>query len=669
MNVNVLGRVNNTTLYKSQALMPLFEAVFNSMQAIIDTGEENGVIDIYIERDFSLRALALETPENTIYPIKDFKIVDNGIGFDDLNYESFNTSDSMLRANQGNKGIGRFIWLKAFKQINVKSTFVRDGSFFDREFDFELSESGVSGHSTKPSLASKSGTIVSLKEFYPDFRDSSPKNVTIIARKLMEHILVYFVNETVPKITVHDSPEIICLNDLFNEEMKKNVSSGEFLIQDEKFEVKYVKSKSTLDNDHSLHLCAQGRDVKSFKLKKYNTDFTKKLENEDGEQFFLLCYITGDYLEKSVNQERTSFNLPDESDTFFVSTDEIVKNSVKNASDFVKFSIEKVQKSRLESIREYVTTKAPTYRPLLNERYREYLSQIPINTSEDKLEIELHKVFREIEIDVKQRGRLILTQKPMDSVEELDEYRIKYQSFIEEFNEIGKANLAGYIAHRRVIIELFENSLKKQPDGKYLLESSIHKFIHPLISSSDETNLYQQNLWLIDEKLAYHAYLASDKPLKSIDFLDVNSAREPDIICNFFFESALVFSEDKSASQSIVIVEFKRPGREDYRKENPISQVLDYTELIRSGNAKDKDGRPIPSRNVPVYAYIICDLTPDLKKNILQYGFTEMYDGQGFYDYNKNYQCYVEVISFDKMIEDAKRRNRILFEKLNLPPI
>ena len=32
-----------------------------------------------------------------------------------------------------------------------------------------------------------------------------------------------------------------------------------------------------------------------------------------------------------------------------------------------------------------------------------------------------------------------------------------------------------------------------------------------------------------------------------------------------------------------------------------------------------------------------------------------------------NVNMYIQVLSFDKMLQDAKKRNAILFEKLNLP--
>jgi hypothetical protein len=39
----------------------------------------------------------------------------------------------------------------------------------------------------------------------------------------------------------------------------------------------------------------------------------------------------------------------------------------------------------------------------------------------------------------------------------------------------------------------------------------------------------------------------------------------------------------------------------------------------------------------------------------------------GYFNYIKNYNAYIEVISYQKMLKDAKIRNRILFDKLGIP--
>lgn len=46
-------------------------------------------------------------------------------------------------------------------------------------------------------------------------------------------------------------------------------------------------------------------------------------------------------------------------------------------------------------------------------------------------------------------------------------------------------------------------------------EKNIHQLIFPMTKTSDDIDYLQHNLWIIDEKLAYHHYLASDMKIKS----------------------------------------------------------------------------------------------------------------------------------------------------------
>lgn len=42
-------------------------------------------------------------------------------------------------------------------------------------------------------------------------------------------------------------------------------------------------------------------------------------------------------------------------------------------------------------------------------------------------------------------------------------------------------------------------------------------------------------------------------------------------------------------------------------------------------------------------------------------------DGLDYFFYHKQYRAYVEVISFDQLVNSARERNRAFFDKLGLP--
>src|SRR5207248_6266149 len=124
------------------------------------------------------------------------------------------------------------------------------------------------------------------------------------------------------------------------------------------------------------------------------------------------------------------------------------------------------------------------------------------------------------------------------------------------------------------------------------------------------------NLWIIDEKLAYHYYVASDKPLNQIaEAIEIDNRERPDLL---IFNRPFAFADSGPPFSAIVIIEFKRPSRDDYGEKegkNPILQVYDYIALLKSGKAKDRRGVTlnVPD-HLPIYAYIVCDLTPTLQK-------------------------------------------------------
>ena len=144
MKIDVSGRVRNVQLPTSKPLLPIFESIINSIQAIEDAGESNGKIDITVIRDPN--TLFSQTDQQ-LADISSFEIIDNGIGFDESNYEAFTTSDTTFKANRGGKGIGRFMWLAAFESVEIDSVYKSDDLTNRRTFSFCPSGAGIENHS------------------------------------------------------------------------------------------------------------------------------------------------------------------------------------------------------------------------------------------------------------------------------------------------------------------------------------------------------------------------------------------------------------------------------------------------------------------------------------------------------------------------------------------
>jgi hypothetical protein len=180
------------------------------------------------------------------------------------------------------------------------------------------------------------------------------------------------------------------------------------------------------------------------------------------------------------------------------------------------------------------------------------------------------------------------------------------------------------------------------------------------------------NLWLVDERLAFHNYLASDKTLNSIPITGDTSTKEPDICALNICENPILVSDKQSLPlASITVIEIKRPMRNDAKageEKDPIEQALGYLNRIRKGTVTTASGRLIPnSEDIPGYCYIICDLTESIVDRCNFLDLTITSDHLGYFGFHKQYKAYIEVISYDRLVNSAKERNRAFFDKLGLP--
>lgn len=212
--------------------------------------------------------------------------------------------------------------------------------------------------------------------------------------------------------------------------------------------------------------------------------------------------------------------------------------------------------------------------------------------------------------------------------------------------------------------------MRLDENNKYCREDRIHKLIMPMRVTSNDVPLDASNLWVIDERLAFHNFLASDKSIRSMPITDADSLTEPDILALKLNVPLLVSEGQSLPLPSIVVVEFKRPMRKDVNKpdQNPIDQCLNYLQRVRDGEVYTATGRPIPgSAHIPGYCYIIADLTEGMISACKNAGYTPTQDGMGYFGYNPARQAYIEVISFDQLVNAATERNRAFFDKLGLP--
>jgi len=674
IGTNLRGRVRNVSLAPSNGLMPLFEAVINSIHAIEEAGRapDEGRIRMEIKR--SAPRLALNPDDGDVQgEIDGFSITDNGAGFDEKNFESFRTLDSEYKVTKGGRGVGRLLWLKAFEHVSVESVLREpDGTYRRRTFTFSAA-SGVSGG--VPDLIegrAQRRTTITLGGFRERYRQQSYKTAASIGVAIVEHCLWYFVRPGgIPKITIGDDGAVLHLDEVYEQLMHASAVPQQLRIKEEILQLLHVKLRAKSNAAHVVAYCADDRVVTTEKLAGRIPGVHGRLSDDNGE-FVYACYVSSPTLDKAARPERNSFELAEEPGELFRNTDvgfDDIRRAVRDAvSTHLMNQIQDARQRTTERVTNYANDVAPRYRPVLKRISVDDLGLDP-HVSDKELELALHRQLAEIERKMIADGHDLLAPQIAETAED---YTRRVADYLKTVEDIKKSDLANYVAHRRVVIELLREAIKRRADGSYQREDLIHTLIMPMIKDSTEVMLDNCNLWLVDERLAFHDYLASDKPLVSIPITGSTSRTEPDLIALNAFDNPVMVSETGTPPYAaITIIELKKPmrGGGSTEEDDPVQQALNYLHRIRTGKVTTADGRPIPNaESIPGFCYVICDISPFVNDRcVLTHDLAMTSDGMGFFGYRNGYGAYVEVISYDRLVKAAIERNRAFFDKLGLP--
>jgi hypothetical protein len=419
MPTNLGGRLRNTPLPLTSGLLPLFEAVVNSIHAIEEAGlsTNEGRIAITILRKSKQGSLDLNDSKkkgpDALEDIIGFRIVDNGIGFTDENMLSFRTLDSEHKVQKGCRGIGRLLWLKAFKQVRVESVYRAAETSRCRTFSF----TAVGGVANEKDEQAPEGdavnTCINLDDFNPRYRTYARKTPKAIADSIFEHCLWYFIRDGgAPLIELLDEGEVISLNDVCDAHMHSSAVAETISIKDQSFDLIHVRLRSNSLSAHAIAFCADNRLVTEEKLSGKLPGLYGKLTDANGE-FVYSCYVSSAFLDECARPERTGFEIVDNVEGLLADT-EIGLNDIRDAVidrakvQLVEYLNENLKRSK-EKVTKFVATKAPRYRPILSRIPESELNVDP-DISDKELELALHKQFANIERELISEGHDILSQ-------------------------------------------------------------------------------------------------------------------------------------------------------------------------------------------------------------------------------------------------------------------
>jgi DNA-binding transcriptional ArsR family regulator len=663
-SINIKRAVENikstTTVFT-----PIVETVVNAIQAIEAAGISNGAVRLRVRRS----AQSELEPDGEGSRILDVEVSDNGIGFTQDNRTSFDTLYSEHKIALGGKGFGRLICLRYFDDVRVDSNFLEQ-TMLRRQFDMGKLNELIVNERVSESKATDSGTAVTLAG---ERTGRLPRRLSTIARGLVELLLPYFTTRgyVCPRITLAelDNTNEIVLNDYVDSPgaiihevfLSESTFSLPATFGPEEFKVRVFKFLSPQNKTSKLSLVAHKREVTDTLLANYVPEFLEEFVEVPGgditrsRNYILKSYVFGQYLDKHVLLERDAFNFHKDNELLLgISQSQIEEHAAQLTKAAVIEQVTTRQEKKRERVELYVEEQAPWYKALV--RSIDIASLSPA-ASEADIEVFLHREKYKQERRIRQEVAAVLASG------DPSELAKKARELADRVSESSKNELVHYVALRKQVLELFKRSLELNDSGSFQSEQTVHDVIFPTKIDDREIGFESHNLWILDERLSFTSYLASDLPLSG------GTTQRPDIIA---FHHPVAFRAENEASNPVTIFEFKRPGRDDFAnpssREDPVEQIVRYVNAMRAGEYRTPKGREIAiGPNTPFYGFVVCDLSAKVKLWLHdQKDFKAMPDGLGYFHWRGNINLYIEVLSWSKVLKDAAMRNRAFFYKLGI---
>ena len=568
MKADLIGRLAKLKGIKSYK-EPLLEAVANSIQAIQQTGQKNGRIEVLIEWHNELSEMDLVEAAGGDHPLRKIQnivIRDNGPGFTKDNFESFSTLDSRYKAKEfGCLGVGRLLWLKVFSEVEVKSVYREGGKKLYRRFQFSV-EGEISPSEYHEATADESvSTEIKLKHIRPEFQNKRNVSIDDIAETIFRHFLLLYVLKTVPEIIVRDGEERRNVIDYYKcsyngqepERTEFEACGHGFQLIQQKLNIRPTEKLPT-----GVYFCA-GQRVVSRCEKGIDPRVCNALGSGDvstGKPFMYVGLLQGEYLDRNVSLSRKKIIFPnlekggDDGELEFEPIEEqIFVNVNELVGNYLKEEFNELNKCSQIRIQKFVDEEAPEFKGFVG-RYGKKLFVKPKEKNSNLYEY-MHQQFYEYErVQRREIDSLISVDWTGENAAE------KIREISERIDPFKSHDLIRYAAKRRYYLDLLKKAISFNGDDKYQLEDAVHSLVFPIGKDSTDIEAFEsQNLWLVDDRLAFSHYIASDISFKKNKTTDVDSLRRMDI------ESVSVYSsgEDNLIAE-LSIVEFKRPGRADY---------------------------------------------------------------------------------------------------------
>ena len=660
---NLGGRIDNLFFRPStQILVPLFEAISNSINAIKECTHNNGIITVELIRSMDAQKELGVIPKS-IDSIVDIIVHDNGIGFDQIHFDQFSELDKRTSSHAGTRGIGRLFWLKVFDRVEIESAYSLDGIMQLRTIEFTTS--GLTYEDSFTNSSKATGTTVKLIGAKRQYADFLRLKVPTVSQEVLKHFLPLFILDCCPHITISDSFE----SAVIHKGIMPSYESETITIRGHEFSIHHVKAESHDPPGHFINFCATTRVVERVNIGQLIQSFPRKKMQDENESFYYSGYVTSDYLTDRVRTERDAFSIDLDNvqgDAYELAWSEIYPPIAECAMRYLNDELEQLAKSREQTVREVFNEEMPELK-YIQSSYSDQLDKIRLDADREDVIRSVNEIHFKNQVSEKANFKKIIQNIETDKIDTFEDFESSHLGDLRRISELNTSSLASYVIYRRHILEIFSKLISKLGDGSFEAEKAVHSLIFPRRCDSDEKNSYNDhNLWILDDRWALHEYIASDLPFNEHKAFQCDSDDKPDLV---FYNLGFVRDASEEIHHSITIVEFKKPGRKNY-KEDPVDQSFRYIDRIRSGNFRDVNGLLIhvDKEDVFFHIYIICDPNnPTIEHALKKYQLNRTFDGVGYRNpFHSGFNADIELIPFKKLLKDASTRNEIFFKRLGL---
>ena len=287
---------------------------------------------------------------------------------------------------------------------------------------------------------------------------------------MVVHLVTNFLNPNVPHIELRDdaSPNLIVLNEKFEEYFQKHGSTEPFSVGEHTFAIHHLRLFTAEPSQNCLQLTSRYRDVEEIPLKNRIPGLAAKLTDPDGSSFFYLGVVSGALLDQRANSTWTGFNLQREGDLpeqGIPTLDQIVVAATERVLATLGPALESVRKMTRSEIERLVQGEYPAYRSLMPQ-IEENLDSFPPGASQNVLLKKINEIQFDAEQETRKESKAMLGKTQVDQSQE---FKARFKAYLARLTRESEARLAQYVTHRRAILDLFVERLKLRDDEKYAL--------------------------------------------------------------------------------------------------------------------------------------------------------------------------------------------------------